>query len=231
MENNLIIWLRRLNLSLKIILLVTIGVGLLCSNLLVSAHQLDIYFIGLVTVVSLFMIGSYRVLGPKTFKNMFSLWIVGFVIYLCFAIPRIYWGGMLSPYFILPGIYERWCYSLLFPVILLGTFTVGLTFLKITSPIEFLRWGNFGFKVALSLRALQHALQIFQDTKTALLMRNEWPEEGKGVFRFRETWLVIKYSPLLLRTSLRNIILFWFPWGWLCVVKLQKMLSKYSANR
>lgn len=220
MSNNLNNILKRLSLPIKIILLITLGVVLFGSHLLVGAQNLDLYFIGLASMVLGLVWLGYWVLGKKALKSTVILWGVGVVIYLCFAIPRIYSGGMLTPYFTLISIDERWFYSLLFPVILLGTFIVGLIFMRITSPLEFLRWGDFGFKLALIFRALQHSIQIFQSTKTALTMRGEWPDEnGVGA-----TWLAFKSSPLLIGASIRNIILFWFPWGWLSVIRLQEKL-------
>ena len=226
MSRKLIKFLRRLSLPLKLTLLVTMGALLFGSNLLVSAAHLDIYFAGLVGAVAALLVVGYFILGKRSLKNMLGLWAIGTVIYLLFAIVRIYSGGALSPYFALVNTYERWFYSLLFQVILLGTFTVGLIFMEITSPIEFLRWGRLGLKIALLFRAFEQAMQILQDTKMALLMRGEWPEEGNDIISLRKTWLVIKCSPLLIRTGLRNIILFWFPWGWLCVVKLQKLMQQ-----
>lgn len=221
MQNNLSNILKNLSLPIKIILLVTLGVALFGSHLLVSAQHLDLYFVGLVSVIAALVWLGYLVLSKKVLKNTVILWGVGVVIYLLFAIPRIYYGGMLTPYFNLTSIYERWFYSLLFPAILLGSFIVGLIFMRITSPLEFLRWGDFGFKLALIFRALQHSMQVFQSTKTALMMRGEWPDE-QGVDAM---WLAFKSSPLLIGASIRNIILFWFPWGWLSVLKLQQTID------
>lgn len=228
MKNNSTFFLKNLALPIKILLLLVVAAALFGSNLLVKPQNLDIYFIGLTVIVILLVLCGRPIVGKKTLKNLIIFWGIGIGIYALFAIPRIYGGGILTPYFTLTNIYERWFYSLLFPVILLGTFVTGLIFMKITSPIEFLRWGNFGFKLALLFRAFQHSIQILQDTKTALLMRGEWPEENREV-SWRKTWLFIKYSPRLICTSLRNIILFWFPWGWLCVVKLQRKISTPRA--
>jgi len=221
MQNNLILILKNLTLPIKIILLVTLGIALFGTHLLVSTQNLDLYFFSLASAVIALVWLGYLVLGKKPLKNIVILWAIGVTIYLCFAIPRIYYGGMLTPYFSLTSIYERWCYSLLFPAILLGSFIVGLIFMRITSPLEFLRWGDFGFKLALIFRALQHSMQIFQSTKMALIMRGEWPDE-KGIGAM---WLAFKSSPLLIGTSIRNIILFWFPWGWLSVLKLQHTIE------
>lgn len=224
MKNNSTFFLKKLPLPIKIFLLLVIAITLFGSNLLVKPQNLDIYFIGLAGIVILLVLCSRPIVGKKTLKNVLIFWGIGIGIYLLFAVPRIYGSGLLTPYFTLTSIYERWFYSLLFPVILLGTFVTGLVFIKITSPLEFLRWGNFGFKLALLFRAFQHSIQIFQDTKIALLMRGEWPEEQNEIIGWQKIWLFIKYSPRLICTSLRNIILFWFPWGWLCVVKLQKKM-------
>jgi hypothetical protein len=99
----------------------------------------------------------------------------------------------------------------------LGTLSIGLIFINIVSPIEFLSCGSFSLKIVLIFRALQHSLQVFYDTKRAFMMRNMWPEENDKIFSFSGFWLALKYSPLLISTALRNIITFWYPWGWLCL--------------
>jgi hypothetical protein len=75
------------------------------------------------------------------------------------------------------------------------------------------------------MRSLQHSAQIFNDTKIALMLQNQWPEESSSIFNLRTSWLTIKSSPLLVRTALRNIILYWFPWGWLCLKKNVELLT------
>jgi len=219
-------YLRALSLPVKIFLLLALGAILFGSNLLVSAQHLDIYFACLVSSVALLLVSGYWVLSKRVLKNMLFLWAIGVVIYLVFASIKVYSGGALSPYFTLTNVYDRWFYVWLFPVILLGTFTVGLIFMAITSPAEFLRWGDTGLKIALLFRAFEQAIQVLQDTKTALLMRGEWIEEGDEIISLRKTWRIIKYSPLLIRVSVRNIILFWFPWGWLCAINLQKLMQR-----
>ena len=221
MNTPVIRWLRQRNLTLKILALIAFAIIFYGSSLMVSPQHLSFYFMGLALVVIVIIMGSYWIIGKRALKNILILWAIGVIIYLFFAVPRIYLGGMLSPYFTLNTLSERWFYSLLFPLLLLGSFIVGLIFIEIVSPLEFLRWGQVGFVLALLFRSFQHSIQVFQNTKTALLMRAEWPDENQGG-KIRTTYLMLKASPLLIRTSLRNIILYWFPWGLLGAMQLQE---------
>lgn len=198
---------------------------LFASNLWIETTSIEKHFIFITVLTLFFCLLCSCVLERRFFKIMIKLWLLGSIIYLCFAIPRIYLGGTLTPYLNLHSLQARWLYSLLLPLLLLGTFSSGLTFMSITSPTEFLSYGPIGMKIALLFRALQHAMQTLQETKIALMMQNQWPEEGKGLIRLRETWMCIKYSPLLVSTTLRNIILYWFPWGYLCFNQLQKKIN------
>jgi len=218
-RQRLISKLSALPLGYKLTGLVVAALFLYLPNLLLRSFELKVYY-GLYSVCVLaFVIFSSNVVGKKSFVAMLKMWSIGAVVYLLFAIPRIYLAGSLTPYFELTSLADRWIYSLLLPMILLGTLSVGLVFVRITSPTEFLRWGYYGLKVTLLMRALQHSAQVFNETRMALMLQNQWPEAGSRIFDVRTSWLIIKSSPLLVSTAFRNIILYWFPWGWLCLKK------------
>lgn len=200
------------------------AVLLFLPNLLLKQIQLTIYF-GFYTVIIVILIGwAFVIVGKKKFITTLKIWGLGIVIYLFFAIPRIYLAGALTPYFNLVSITDRWLYSLLLPLLLLGTLMVGMIFCNITAPSEFLPWRYCGVKITLLMRALQHAIQICSETKVALMLQNKWPDTN-SIFNLRNTWLIIRASPLLVSITLRNIILYWFPWGWLCwKKKINKIL-------
>lgn len=208
-----------LPLLIKILFLFVMAFILFFSALLVT-NALEVYFAFILTFVLILATLCWFTVGRKSFMTVLGFWAFGSLIYLLIAVPRIYSGASLSPYLDLKIIKDRWLYTLAYPIRLLGTFSTGLVFIRITSPVEFLRWGSFGLKIALLFRAIQYATQAFNETRLALLMQDKWPEEQQGFIRFREAWLTIKYGPLLVGTTLRNIIL-WFPWAWLCFNKLQ----------
>jgi len=217
--------LKKLSLHQKLLILLFFAMLLLFSGFIISTANLQMYFFSLMLFVIILTLFCYLIIGKRSFKPVIALWFLGTVIYLLIAVFRIYHGGTLSPYLHLQSISERWLYSLILPLITLGTFSIGLIFINIISPIEFLIWGKFGLKIVLLLRALQHSIQIFQETKKALMMQNKWSEESNKIVSIKGTFLAIKYSPLLIKTSFRNILLFWYPWGWLCFNVMHKNLS------
>lgn len=217
--------LEGLPLSAKILSLVIFAT--LVFPVFIRENELTVYFYSLIALVLILVFVSQYIIGRRTLKLTFILWSIGAIIYLCIAIPRIYSHAPLSPYMELKSETERWVYTLAFPVRLLGIFVMGLSFATITSPIEFLRWGQLGLRVALLFRAIQYATQSFNETRLALLMRNEWPEQGKGIIRTREAWLIMRQGPKLVTTTFRNVIL-WFPWAWFCY---NKLLTNMKGNK
>lgn len=222
--------LSSLPLAYKLTWLAMMALLLFLPNLLLKHINLKFYYSAYIIMISVLTSFAFIIIGKKAFLAMLKIWGVGVIIYLLFAIPRIYLTSSLTPYFNFINFTDRWLYSLLLPLLLLGTFTVGLIFIQITSPIEFLKWGHHGLKVTLLMRALQHAVQVFNDTKISLMLQNQWPDASSNIFNLRSSWLIIKSSPLLVSTALRNIILYWFPWGWLCLEKKLKVLAQNQTN-
>ncbi|HCU05170.1 MAG TPA: hypothetical protein DIC51_02490 [Coxiellaceae bacterium] len=203
-----------------------IAAGLLwASNLWIRVDSIDVHFLFMLGMAACFAGLSYLILDRQTFSLMLKLWSIGTIVYFLIAIPRIYMGGTLTPYVVLTHISDRWVYSLLLPLVLLGTFSAGLIFMQVTSPIEFLDWGNIGLKIALLFRVLQHAMQSLQDVKIVLMMQDRWPEESGRWICLRDTYKRIKGSILLVHIVFRHIILYWFPWGWLCFHRLQQRIG------
>ena len=218
--------LKKIPLVAKLTIMVIFVLILFFSGLFINEEYLLQYFLMIAFFVMILSFFCYLILGKRYFSSMIHIWLFGSLVYLLIAVFRIYSGGQLSLYIHLNTITNRWLYSLILPIITLGTFSLGLIFMRIISPIEFLSWGRFGFKIVLLLRALQHSIQVFQETKKALMMQNKWPEESNKIISISGTFLVIKYAPLLIRTSFRNIVLFWYPWGWLCFNMLHDNFSK-----
>lgn len=215
--------LQKWSLPLKITLLALAAITIFIANFLLIVMPLHIYFLLFSGFTLMVLWLGYVVLEKHTFRYVFTMWGIGCVVYLTIAIPRIYLGGMLTPYFVFTNIFDRWLYTLLLPQLILATLILGLTFVQVTSPVEFLRWRRIGPKIALLFRVLQHAEQAFYETKMALIMQGKWSDDSRKLISVRETWLKVRYAPLLIATTLRNIILHWLPWGWLCFKATSKL--------
>jgi hypothetical protein len=214
--------LEKMPLFIKFLFLVIIAN--LLFPLFVRKNTLSIYYHFFFPFVILLTFLYRLIIGRNAFRLLLVSWSIGAFIYLLFAIPLVYSSAPLSPYIELSNIFDRWLYSLAIPLRILGVLSVGLIFINITSPIEFLKWGQIGWKIALLLRAIQYVSHNFHETKLALMMQNEWPEEKRGLISIKEGILSIRYSPTLVATTFRNIIL-WFPWAWLCFNKLQETMK------
>lgn len=164
----------------------------------------------------------FRIVTDRnTFITTLWLWGGGSIIYLIIALFLILRGVQPLPYIqfeTLPLI----IYYLSYPLRVLGIFFIGLIFANITSPAEFLSWGEKGLKIALVYRAFEYSVQTFSETKIALLIQGEWPDfSGTKRQGFREMLMVVRSAPVLIATAFRNIIL-WFPWAWICYNNLKK---------
>jgi len=148
------------------------------------------------------------------------LWLVGSGVYMLIALPLIARGVQPLPYLVLDPL-DRVLYYVSYPFRVLGIFFTGLIFVQVTSPVEFLRWGRAGLKIALALRAFEYAVSAFEDTRRALVIQGEWPDihgRGHGLSLAART---ISAAPRLVATTFRNIII-WFPWAWICYNSLEK---------
>ena len=186
----------------------------------IGDDELRIYFYTLVVLVIFIAFWGRLIIGKGEFKVILTLWLTGSAIYLCFAIPYIYSQYDISPHLKLDNLIDRWLYTLALTIRLLGLFSIGLIFVSIISPIQFLRWGKWGYAFALLLRVIEQAVQKLHETRMALLMQNKWPEEHTGIIRLNQAYLIVKNSPKLIITTIRNMIV-WFPWAWLCFNRIK----------
>jgi len=170
----------------------------------------------------LFLFGfSFRIVSSKkVFRITLWLWASGALIYLIIAIFLVLKNVQPLPYIKMDR-FNLVLYYLSYPLRVLGIFFTGLIFSNITSPVDFLRWGEFGLKIALSYRAFEYSVSSFEENRIALLIQDKWPdslEKAKGI---KTIFIFIKYAPVLIATTFRNIIL-WFPWAWICYNDLRK---------
>jgi hypothetical protein len=152
------------------------------------------------------------------------LWTSGSVIYLIIAFVLIMKDIQPLPYIEMDRI-GMILYYVSYPLRVLGIFFTGLIFSSITSPIEFLKWGGFGFKITLAYRAFEYSVNAFDANREALILLNQWPDFTKGDNGFRRIVTVLKSAPILVSTTFRNLIL-WFPWAWICFNSLKKEIEK-----
>lgn len=212
--------LRKLPLVIKLSLLVS-GASLffiLFPFLLRYGTIIYIVFFSLLIIFG----AIFRIVTDRnTFITTLWLWGGGSIIYLIIALFLIIRGIQPLPYIqfeTLPLI----VYYLSYPLRVLGIFFIGLIFANITSPAEFLSWGEKGLKIALVYRAFEYSVQTLSETKIALLIQGEWPDfSGAKRQGFREMLMVVRSAPVLIATAFRNIIL-WFPWAWICYNNLKK---------
>ena len=107
------------------------------------------------------------------------LWTTGSVIYLLIAFVLIIKGIQPLPYIEMDRI-GMILYYVSYPLRVLGIFFAGLIFSSITSPVEFLKWGEFGLKITLAYRAFEYSVNAFDANREALILQNQWPDFTKG---------------------------------------------------
>lgn len=166
----------------------------------------------------------FFIAGKRLFKITVWLWASGSIVYFCIAAFLILRDVQPLPYVRMDDL-NRILYYFSYPLRVLGIFFVGLTFSKVTSPVEFLVWGEAGLKIALAYRAFEYSVASFDEVRQALVIQGEWPDFKKRGNSLRKAVLAIRSAPVLVATSFRNIIL-WFPWAWICYVKLHKDLKR-----
>ena len=211
--------LTMISIYIKIFLLIILGLLLYLSSLFITEDLMIIYFITLTIFVISVSFFCFLIIGKNLFIPMLTLWWIGTLIYFLVSIPIAYSNISLSPYILYINTTSRILFVTAHPIRLLGTFSIGLIFIKITSPIEFLRWGRVGLYVALLLRTIQYSTEKFTEIRIALLMQNKWPDNNNNYFQFNNAILTIKYAPILIAVTFRNIIQ-WFPWAWISFNKL-----------
>lgn len=209
----------RVNVYVKLSCLLVVGLVLFCPliPLLSAAHvRVSIYVsLGLALVL---ILCHGLVVGYKELALGLWLWPLGVLFYalVCFFLIRSH--ASLAPGVSFTSDADRWIYSLTFPVRVLGAISASFIFCSVTSPTEFLRWGKPGLAIAFLMRGIELTRQNILETQEALSMQGQWPTSG-GFFQPRSTLLATRNSPLMVSTTLRNVIL-WAPWAWLCYNKI-----------
>jgi len=176
-------------------------------------------------IIFLFCFGVlFRIVSDKkTFRVTLWLWGSGSLIYMIIAIVLILRGSQPLPYITLEPLHLV-LYYISYPLRVLGIFFAGLLFAEVTSPVEFLRFGEIGLKIAMAYRAFEYSVNAFEVNRVALTIQGEWPDISGGKIRFKEVLLFLKYAPVLVSTTFRNIIL-WFPWAWICYSTIKNDLK------
>jgi hypothetical protein len=210
--------LRSAHLVLKILILLT-GAALFFLFPFLLKYGISTY---LVYVILLIVFGIlFRVVtGKKIFKVTMLLWATGSIIYMFIAFILIFRGIQPLPYMQM-GYFQLVLYYVSYPLRILGIFFTGLIFAGITSPAEFLRWGETGLRIALIFRAFEYSVNSLEEIRKALIMQGEWPETYGNDTYGRKIRMLVKGAPILVSTIFRNIIL-WFPWAWICYTNLRK---------
>jgi hypothetical protein len=86
---------------------------------------------------------------------------------------------------------------------------MGMSFMEIISPIEFLRYGKIGFHISYLLRSFQVSMYQIDQNKKAMEMAGEIPRRYRSLSDYL---LLIKKAPLILSLSIRNLML-WLFWS------------------
>jgi hypothetical protein len=160
------------------------------------------------------------VVGKRAFRITTMLWAGGSLVYMIIAAVLILRDVQPLPYVHLERV-QLFLYYLSYPLRVLGIFYTGLIFASVTSPVEFLHWGELGIRIALLFRAFEFSVLSIDDIRRALILQGEWPERTGGAAAGRQIAMFIKGTPLLVATIFRNIIL-WFPWAWICYTELRE---------
>ena len=217
------VYLEKLNLIVKLVLLMAGAVifFILFPFLLKYGFYVYAPFFALLVLSGII----YRIVsGKKAFKVIMLLWAGGSIIYMIIAVFLIIKNIQPLPYLEMDRL-DMTLYYASYPLRVLGIFFTGLIFSSITSPVEFLGWGDFGLKVALVYRSFEYSANSFETNLKALIVQGEWPDFSKEGKNFRGSFLVLKYAPILVATTFRNLIL-WFPWAWICYNTLKRDIEK-----
>jgi len=217
--------LERVPLFAKLSFMIFLAILFFPLFFFINETQLVGYSCFLLSLFIIMTILARLIIGQKSFWATIKLWTIGSIIYLFFAIPYTLAGLTLCPSLVLCEDVSRWLFVLGLPLRLLAIFFVGLTFIEITSPVEFLRFGIPGLYLAFLFRIIGYTKRALWETIDALRMQGKWPEEGKAIIRFREAWLKIKHAPMLASVTFRNIICWFLPWAWLSFNIMHKNLK------
>ncbi len=219
--------LKELNLVIKFLILVSGGA---CFFILFPFCLKYGLFTYILFFLLLFIFGAvFRIVSERrAFRVILWLWASGSIIYLIIATFLIIKGVQPLPYLKMDRL-NLIIYYISYPLRVLGIFFSGLIFAHITSPVEFLRWGRAGVKIALAYRAFEYSVNAFEENRIALLIQGVWPDFSNEKRSFKMIYMALKYAPVLVATTFRNIIL-WFPWAWICYNSIRKEIIGRSEK-
>lgn len=218
--------LRKLPLFAKFSFLILVAIFFFGLILFIDKSQLVSYSCLISFLLIVMGVITRLVIGHHLFWLTIKLWVIGCIIYLLLMIPyALLTNFPISPFIVLDDKASRLLYILGYPVRILGIYFAGLIFIGITSPTEFLKFGTSGLYLAFLLRTIEYTKEVLWQNIDALRMQGKWPEESKGIIRFREACSKIKHSPTLVIITFRNIICWALPWAWLSFSRIQKNLK------
>jgi len=208
--------LRKINIYLKVFLLVIIGVSLfpyLKSETYISPYLAYLVF------VNLFAEWLYYKLSSKqSLLFVFKLWLIGLALYSIFAL--VFWlnNWSISPTLQINESKNVLLYLLSYPIRILAVFYIGLSFIELVSPVEFLQFGKIGIYICFLLRSFQVAKEQMLNNKKAMEIMGEIPESLKSISDYR---LFLHKSPLIIALTIRNLMI-WLFWASHQFEKLKK---------
>jgi len=215
--------LRHIPLVFKLIYLV-LGGGIFFVLFPFLLRYGSIVYIAFFILLLVFGLLFRMVTNRKTFRITLWLWVTGSILYILVAIFFVIKGMQPLPYMHMERL-AMILYYFSYPFRILGIFFTGLTFVEITSPVEFIRWGKAGLSLALAYRAFEYSIASFNENRIALMIQGNWPDSADRVHKFRLFIQIVRYAPVLIATTFRNLIL-WSPWAWICYTSIKKDIER-----
>lgn len=210
--------LRSMHLVLKLLFLISGAAVFFILFPFLLRYGIPVYSVLAILLICVGIL--FRIVtGKRTFRITMLLWAGGSIIYMVIAAVLIVRDVQPIPYMHLDRIHLI-LYYLSYPLRVLGIFFTGLIFAGVTSPAEFLRWGELGMRIALLYRAFEFSVLSIEDIRKALILQGEWPEAAGGYRVGQNIGMFVRGAPVLVAIIFRNIIL-WFPWAWICYTNLR----------
>jgi len=207
-----------MHLLLKVAVLLAVAVFCFGFVFFVRESDLGWYSLALGGVASTVVLVLRGTVRRSEFRLLFVAWAVGSLIYFAIATVLVFSGTSLSPYMELKSLPARWLYTLSYPFRIITVLATGMLFFEFTSPLEFGRSSAAVRRAGLLFRAVEYAKEQLVDTVGAMAMLNRWPHVPAKIFRARQVWRMLRQSPEVVATVIRNILI-WSPWAWMIMSK------------
>lgn len=169
------------------------------------------YFILMLSYIFFSTLIYKKLCGDKALFTVLALWFTGMlfyaitsVIFITFDLPVSFQVTFSNPLY-------KIFYMFLYPFRLLGVFITGLIFIQSLSPVQFLKFGKTGLKIAFILRAISFATDELQSNKQALIMSGLIPDDTEIKKDKKKTLHFLLQSPLLVTLTIRNLFM-WIFW-------------------